>query len=946
MCFGLKGMNPSGLMLALWVLWFSSIIAMTAANADNFAALDKALPRGGDTEKFSPVFDFDPDGCLPSAGFSRTGIKNSGLSVRDNTNVEGGCYLPGFMGLSNTLHRYACTTSDGSDFCGHFYALYFLKDQCTDGINVFCGHRHDWEYVGVWTTDGVVTHVGASAHGDLPFRPVSQVHFEGTHPKIVYHREGATTHALRFAHASEPAENPEGMFVTPPLISWYELAGDGISNPAMRYLLNTYNYGADPEPSGGTIPMKDSKFLSNLNKSRPGEICVAGEPGCISNGGAIGIRYFYPEFTQASIDAANPNNPDLTFVDGDGSSLTAKRLDIDTGGRLAKSIALGDVDGDGDKDMVMATDMSPTRLYLNNGSADLFYGVSGLDLIGEAWITESVALGDVDGDGDLDLIEGNYGQNPGTGAPNRLYLNNGTASPFEGVVGSAVSSDLLTTSCVALGDLDGDGDLDLVAGDAGPNPGNGAPNRLYLNNGTAYPFQGVVGANVTDDVAITRSVALGDVDGDGDLDLVAGNWGSLGAPNRLYLNNGTANPFLGVVGSDISADVRPTTSVVLGDVDRDGDLDLVAGDIMQPNRLYLNNGTASPFEGVHGSNISNDAVWTNSVALGDMDGDGDLDLVAGNSGNPGESDRLYLNKGNEDPFSDAIGLDITIGCKAGQAVACDADAEKTLFVALADMDGDDDLDVVVGNDGVQPSRLYLSNGTADLFDDDIYLLNFGKVPLGTDTLLRAELAIVNDVPEPADVLDGDFDTSGAAPFLLTGFDSFTGLASGEKIEGQLVEFATRGYGAGIHTGEIEFRPKGLFDTGAREALDMILLSFRLEIVDDDSGDDNGDCFVATAAYGSYLEPEVVLLRDFRDRYLLTNSRGRAFVRWYYLNSPPIAGFIARHQKLRVASRIAMTPIVYTIKYPIAAIVVASGVAGLAFVWIGRRRRLRSAISVI
>jgi len=102
----------------------------------------------------------------------------------------------------------------------------------------------------------------------------------------------------------------------------------------------------------------------------------------------------------------------------------------------------------------------------------------------------------------------------------------------------------------------------------------------------------------------------------------------------------------------------------------------------------------------------------------------------------------------------------------------------------------------------------------------------------------------------------------------------------------------------------------------------------------------GGCFIATAAYGSPLDPHLDSLRDFRDRFMMTNRPGRALVRFYYRYSPPLADFISDRDWLRAVVRALLTPIVYTIEYP--------GPAALLFfslitaVLVRRRRRAAAA----
>jgi uncharacterized repeat protein (TIGR01451 family) len=102
------------------------------------------------------------------------------------------------------------------------------------------------------------------------------------------------------------------------------------------------------------------------------------------------------------------------------------------------------------------------------------------------------------------------------------------------------------------------------------------------------------------------------------------------------------------------------------------------------------------------------------------------------------------------------------------------------------------------------------------------------------------------------------------------------------------------------------------------------------------GSGGGGCFIATAAYGSYLAPEVRVLRAFRDNYLLTNEAGRVFVRFYYAVSPPIADYIRGREPLRIATRLALAPVVYAVKSPVEAALTLGVLLLVPLGWMSRR----------
>ncbi|MCI0588292.1 MAG: VCBS repeat-containing protein [Planctomycetes bacterium] len=392
------------------------------------------------------------------------------------------------------------------------------------------------------------------------------------------------------------------------------------------------------------------------------------------------------------------------------------------------AVALGDLDGDGDLDALAANDEEQNRLYLNDGQGILVSGQA-TSFPPAVDSTAAVGVGDVDGDGDLDAWAGNTDSFPG--GQDRLFLNSG-AGVFSDATTTNLPPVLDRTAAVALGDLDGDGDLDAYVGNSatfGPSAGD----RLYLNGG-AGAFADVTATNLPAVLDFTWAVALGDVDGDGDLDALTGNAPPFGADqSRLFLNGGTAI-FSNVTATNLPALSRDTRAVALGDVDGDGDIDAFLGNSGtggQAENLWLNGGTGV-FADASATNLPPFADLTRAVGLGDVDGDGDLDAFVGNEG----QDRLYLNGG--------VGV-----FAAAPAGSLPVEVEVIQALALGDFDEDGDLDAFLGRAG--QNRLYLNGGSgtfSDVTAADVpgFLLDTRSLAAG-DVDGDGDLDVVAGVPD-------------------------------------------------------------------------------------------------------------------------------------------------------------------------------------------------------
>ncbi len=228
---------------------------MLIAPAVAWAAPPTALPTSV-TEPdgtWQPAFDYDGDGCYPTPAIGPDGTLNPGLNPSGALN--GNCHDRSDLDNTNSYSRSRCNNG----WCAYLYDLYFEKDQVIAGWDPF-GHRHDIEHVVVWVSAGQAQYVSVSAHGDYSTYPRSQVGWEGTHAKVVYHKDGAGTHCFRLAGMTEQPENHYGTWQYPDLVSWDRFPA------GIRDTLTGADFGH------ASLAIKDGAFASNLAKARPAGI--------------------------------------------------------------------------------------------------------------------------------------------------------------------------------------------------------------------------------------------------------------------------------------------------------------------------------------------------------------------------------------------------------------------------------------------------------------------------------------------------------------------------------------------------------------------------------------------------------------------------------------------------------------------------------------------------
>ncbi|KAI2465542.1 NPP1-domain-containing protein [Annulohypoxylon bovei var. microspora] len=190
--------------------------------------------------KWQPAMDFDKDSCYNTPAIDAQGDIAPGLST-NNAAGGAGCRDASDLVNNNVYSRQRCN----SGWCAYLYDYYMEKDTKYENAPIGGGHRHEWEHIVIWIKDDQLEYVAASRHGSYTVKDKNDAAVQidsGTHAKVVYHKDGASTHAFRFPKT------------------------DGTDEPPENHSGKCYDFGT------ATIVFKDATFADNLKKAAPSGI--------------------------------------------------------------------------------------------------------------------------------------------------------------------------------------------------------------------------------------------------------------------------------------------------------------------------------------------------------------------------------------------------------------------------------------------------------------------------------------------------------------------------------------------------------------------------------------------------------------------------------------------------------------------------------------------------
>jgi len=334
------------------------------------------------------------------------------------------------------------------------------------------------------------------------------------------------------------------------------------------------------------------------------------------------------------------NNGTGTFTD----ETDARALGI-TG--CFRGVEAGDVDRDGDWDLILAQDYNRRPLLLINNGAGVFVDQTTTRLPNITMSSARAQFGDIDNDGDLDILICNSGATrfSTTGRP-RLFINNGSGVFTDASTTQFPSTTLAEQMDCVFGDVDNDLDLDFHVGTRASGTSS---SQLWINNGSGtFAKLSTFVADFT-----CYSYDFGDIEGDGDLDLIGINAGS--SNTELLLRNNGA----GTSWTNVSTQISPNPTVDDNDsrfidYDNDGDLDVIVAALGGAERVYRNNGSGT-FTQVTGI-VPTATDSSLDIKVGDLTGDGKPDIVTAQGESGAFQNRIYINTGPADTRAPNIKL--------------------------------------------------------------------------------------------------------------------------------------------------------------------------------------------------------------------------------------------------------------------------------------------------